>query len=74
MGQELRGPDGKVLGYFVPTAEFEKWQYELALAESARQAAEDRANGVVRRWDGTNGRTTAEVLDLLRRVDAGERS
>ena len=72
MGQELRGPDGKVLGYFVPTGEYERLLYDLAKAESARQAAEDRANGVTRGWDGTNGRTTADVLDLFRRLDAGE--
>jgi hypothetical protein len=32
------------------------------------QRAEEEARGIVRRWDGANGRTTAQVLETLRQL------
>ena len=42
---------------------------EEAKAFFAAQAAEDAAKGIVRKWDGTNGMTTAEVLAMFREMD-----
>ena len=75
---EIRTPDGKLVGHYVPDEAYRRMQYELAKAEFDRQDAEDAARGVVRKWDGTNGKTTAQVLaslraleDRLRRDEAG---
>lgn len=68
MGQQIRDENGRVLGYFLTEAEYTKWEYELAKAEFARQAAEDAAKGIVRKWDGTNGMTTAEAISYLERL------
>jgi hypothetical protein len=40
----------------------------MAAAEFARRAAEAAAKGEVRKWDGTNGRTTAEAIAHLERL------
>lgn len=67
--QELRSPDGGLVGYVLPTEAYRRMVYEWAKAEFARQDAEDAARGVVRKWDGTNGKTTAEVLASLRSLE-----
>lgn len=73
MGTPLYDEKGQLLGYFVTPAQQREQEYELARVEAARREAEDRANGVVRKWDGTNGKTTAEAIAWLRslRPDGG---
>ena len=66
MGQPIYDDKGQLLGYFVTEAERLKQEYELAFAEFERQAAVDRANGIVRRWDGANGKTTADAIAWLK--------
>lgn len=68
MGQELRDASGKVIGYFYTTDEYRKLEYELAKLESYRQEAEDRANGVTRTYDGTNGMSTKDAIAYLERL------
>lgn len=65
MGQELRDSDGRVVGHFLTPEEYRRLMYDLAEAEFARRDAEDRANGIVRKWDGTNGMTTVEAIRHL---------
>jgi hypothetical protein len=69
MGQPIRDEKGMVLGYFVSESEYTRLMYDLAKAESAREEAERASNGVARRYDGTNGMTTAEVLALFARAE-----
>ena len=66
---EVRTPDGTLVGHFLTDAAYRQMQYEWAKAEFARQDAEDAARGVVRKWDGTNGRTTAQVVASLRALE-----
>ena len=69
MGQAIRDEKGNLLGYFLTEGEYRKWQYEMAKLEFDRQEAADKANGVAREYDGSNGMTTAQVLDLYRKLD-----
>lgn len=62
---EVRTPDGALVGHFLPDDAYRRMQYELAKAEFDRQDAEDAARGVVRKWDGTSGRTTAQAIAYL---------
>jgi hypothetical protein len=66
---EVRTPDGKLVGHFLPDEAYRRWQYELAKSEFAREEAEEAARGIVRKWDGTNGRTTAQVVASLRALE-----
>jgi hypothetical protein len=68
MGQELRGADGQVVGYFYTADEYRKLEYALAKLESYRQEAEDRAKGVTRTYDGTNGMSTKDAIAYLERL------
>ena len=69
MGQAIRDEKGNVVGYFLSEAEYRKWQYEVAKLEFDRQESLDKEAGVSREYDGTNGMTTAQVLDLFRKLD-----
>jgi hypothetical protein len=69
MSQAIRDEKGNVVGYFLSEGEYRKWQYELAKAEFDRQEAIDKEAGVSRVYDGSNGMTTAQVLDLFRKLD-----
>ena len=65
---EIRDADGKRVGHFLPEAMFEAYErfvYDWAKAEFAREEAEEAAKGIVRKWDGTNGKTTAEAIAYL---------
>jgi hypothetical protein len=62
---EVRTPDGVLVGHFLPAEAYRRMQYEWAKAEFAREEAEEAARGVVRRWDGTNGKTTAQAIAYL---------
>jgi hypothetical protein len=69
---EIQDATGKVVGHFLPDKEYSVYRramYDMVKADFAKQEAEDRANGVVRQWDGTNGMTTAQVLALFQRLD-----
>jgi hypothetical protein len=69
---EIQDSTGKVVGHYLPDEEYGVYRramYDMIKAESLRQEAEDKANGFVRKWDGTNGMTTAQVLELFRRLD-----
>lgn len=66
---DLRDPDGTLIGQFVPGDSYTHLLYEWAKLDFARQEAEDAAAGVVRKWDGKGGRTTAEVLEGVRRLE-----
>jgi hypothetical protein len=69
---EVRDADGKLVGRFLPESVY-AWQmqmlYDWAKGEFAREEAEEAARGIVRKWDGTNGKTTAEVMAGLRRLE-----
>ena len=67
---EIRTPDGKLVGHFLPDEAYRRMQIECAKAEFARQDAEDAARGVVRKWNGTNGRTTAQAIAYLEELGA----
>jgi hypothetical protein len=69
MGNPIRDAQGNVVGAFLNTDELKRLEYALAKLEFFQQEEQDRANGVKRTYDGTNGRTTAEVLQLFRRLD-----
>ena len=68
MGQPIHDEKGQVLGYFLTEAEYTRLMYDWAKAEFAREEAEEAAKGIVRKWDGTSGKTTAEVLETLRKL------
>lgn len=65
---DLRDPDGTLVGQFVPGDSYTHLLYEWAKLDFARQEAEEAAAGVVRRWDGKSGRTTAEMIARLREL------
>jgi hypothetical protein len=65
---EVRTPDGKLVGHFLPDEAYRQLLTDWAKAEFARQDLEDAARGVVRRWDGTNGRTTAGAIAYLEQL------
>jgi len=73
---EFQDATGRTVGHFLPDDEYRRMIYDIARAEFDREAAEDKLNGVVRRWDGTNGMTTKEAIayleDLGRRGVAGQ--
>jgi len=62
---EIRTPDGKLVGHFLTDEAYRRMEAELAKAEFGRQDAEDAARGIIRQWDGTNGRTTADAIAFL---------
>lgn len=66
---DLRDPDGRLVGQYVPGDGYTRLLYEWAKLEFARQEAGDAANGVTRTWDGKGGKTTAEVLAGVRRLE-----
>jgi hypothetical protein len=72
MGTPLYDEKGQLLGYFVTPTQLLEREYELARIEAARREAEDRANGVVRTWDGSNGKTTADAIAWLKAQRAAE--
>lgn len=60
---EVRDATGRTVGWFVPEEEERlRQQYAEAKEAFAREEAEEAARGIVRRWDGTNGKTTAEAI------------
>ena len=63
---EVRDERGKLVGRFVPEEEYMRLLYDWAKAEFAREEAEDAAKGIIRKWDGTNGKTTTEAIAYLR--------
>ncbi|MBA4068198.1 MAG: hypothetical protein C0501_31755 [Isosphaera sp.] len=68
---EVRDAAGKLVGHFLPDTEFETYKrlaYDWARAEFAREEAEEAAKGIVRKWDGTNGKTTAEAIAYVKRM------
>jgi hypothetical protein len=67
---EVRDPAGKLVGHFLPDALDMRVLYDWARAEFAREEAEEAAKGIVRKWDGTNGRTTAEAIEYVKRAAA----
>lgn len=67
---EIRDEAGKLVGRFLPEEQYMRMLYDWAKAEFAREEAEEAAKGIVRKWDGTNGKTTAEVLASLRGLEA----
>jgi len=62
---EVRTPDGTLVGHFVPDEAYRRLETAWAKAEFGRQDDADAARGVVRKWDGTNGRTTADAIAYL---------
>ena len=75
MGQVLHNDGGRVVGHYLTNAEFKQLVLAAAEAEFSRQEATDRANGVGRVWDGSNGKSTAEAiahLEFQARLARGE--
>lgn len=68
---EVRDETGKTVGWFVPEEEERlRRQYAEAKEAFAREEAEEAARGIVRQWDGTNGKTTAEAIaEVLKRAE-----
>jgi hypothetical protein len=64
--REIRDESGKLLGHYLPDQSFRRMLYDWANAEFTREEAEETARGVVRTWDGTNGKTTAEAIEHLK--------
>jgi hypothetical protein len=62
---EVRDTDGTLVGRFLPEDQYMRLMYDWARAEFAREEAEDAAKGIVRTWDGTNGKTTSEAIAYL---------
>lgn len=73
---EVRDEGGRLVGRFVPEEEYTRLLYDWAKAEFTREEAEDAAKGIVRKWDGTNGKTTKEAIARLQllgqKLDAEE--
>lgn len=65
---ELRDASGKTVGRCIPEDEYLRMLYNEAKLAFALQEAEEAAKGIVRKWDGTNGKTTAEVLANLKKL------
>jgi hypothetical protein len=72
---EIRDTSGKLVGRFIPEDEYLRMIYNEAKLAFAAEESEEAAKGIVRKWDGTNGKTTAEVLanlkQLAERLEAG---
>ena len=66
---EVRDASGTRVGWFVPEEAYMRLLYDQAKAAFAQEEAEEAAKGIVRKWDGTNGRTTAEVIASLKRLE-----
>ena len=66
---EVRDADGRLVGHFLPDGDYMRLLYDSAKAEFARQETEE-ASGSVRRWDGSGGKSTAEVVASLRKLEA----
>jgi hypothetical protein len=67
---EVRDETGKTVGWFVPEEEERlRRQYAEAKEAFAREEAEEAARGIVRKWDGTNGKSTAEVLAAIKALE-----
>jgi hypothetical protein len=68
---EFRDTDGKLLGHFLTVSDYEAYK-RLAIAEAKmefdRQEAEEAANGIIRKWDGKSGKTTAEAIAHVKRL------
>lgn len=67
---EICDATGKRVAHVLPEALYLRMLYDWAKAEFAREEAEETAKGIVRKWDGTNGKTTAEVLAGLAELEA----
>lgn len=65
---EIRDKAGKLIGHFLPDAVYMRLMYDQAKAEFAREETEEAANGIVRKWDGTNGKTTPEAIEYVKRM------
>lgn len=68
---ELREPDGKLVGHFLPVGDdeaYKHWAIEKAKVEFDRQEAEEAAQGIVRKWDGKSGKTTAEAIAYVKQL------
>ena len=74
---ELRDASGKTVGRCIPEDEYMRMLYNEAKLAFALEEAEEAAKGIVRKWDGTNGKTTAEaiayVLKTAEQIAAGEK-
>lgn len=65
---EIRDTSGKTVGRCIPEDEYLRMLYNEAKLAFALQEAEEAAKGIVRKWDGTNGKTTAAVLANLNKL------
>ena len=74
---ELHDASGKTVARCIPEDEYMRMLYNEAKLAFALEEAEEAAKGIVRKWDGTNGRTTAEaiayVLKTAEQLAAGEK-
>jgi hypothetical protein len=68
MGQQIRDENGRVLGYFLTEAEYTKAEQEIASAWHARQAAIDKLNGAVQKWDEATGMPAPDAIVDAKRM------
>lgn len=66
---ELRDASGKTVARCIPEDEYMRMLYNEAKLAFALEEAEEAAKGIVRKWDGTNGKTTAEAIASLKRLE-----
>jgi hypothetical protein len=65
---EVRDASGKLVGHFLPDELYMGMLFDWAKAEFAREEAEEAAQGIVRKWDGTSGRTTPEAIAYVKEL------
>ena len=65
---ELRDASGKTVGRCIPEDEYMRMLYNEAKLTFALEEAEEAARGIVRKWDGTNGKTTAEAIAYVKKM------
>lgn len=65
---ELRDASGKTVGRCIPEDEYMRMLYNEAKLAFALEEAEEAAKGIVRKWDGTNGKTTAEAIAYVKKM------
>ncbi len=66
---EIRDASGNNVGRCIPEDEYMRMLYNEAKLTFALEEAEEAARGIVRKWDGTNGKTTAEAIASLKRLE-----
>ena len=65
---ELRDASGKTVARCIPEDEYMRMLYNEAKLAFALEEAEEAARGIVRKWDGTNGKTTAEAIAYVKKM------